>query len=60
MASFGQGVATLMIGRGLNGYYQFLGQFFGNPFFFSKIPREKYWRQSAPFINLFGSDNLQI
>ena len=28
MASFGQGVATLMIGRGLNGYYQFLGQFF--------------------------------
>ena len=28
MASFGQGVATLMIGRGLNGYYQFVGQFF--------------------------------
>ena len=28
MAFFGQGVATLMIGRGLNGYYQFVGQFF--------------------------------
>ena len=28
MASFGQGVATLMIGRCLNGYYQFAGQFF--------------------------------
>ena len=67
MASFGQGVATLMIGRGLNGYYQFAGQlckigvnFLGIRFFFSKIPREKYWRQSAPFIKLFGSDNLQI
>ena len=28
MTSFGQGVATLMIGGGLNGYYQFVGQFF--------------------------------
>ena len=28
MTFFGQGVATLMIGRGLNGYYQFVGQFF--------------------------------
>ena len=28
MTSFGQGVATLMIGRCLNGYYQFAGQFF--------------------------------
>ena len=28
MASFGQGVATLMIGGDLNGYYQFVGQFF--------------------------------
>ena len=28
MASFGQGVATLMIGRCLNGYFQFAGQFF--------------------------------
>ena len=28
MAFFGQGVATLMIGRGLNEYYQFAGQFF--------------------------------
>ena len=28
MTSFGQGVATLMIDRGLNGYYQFVGQFF--------------------------------
>ena len=28
MAFFGQGVATLMIGRGLNGYYHFVGQFF--------------------------------
>ena len=41
MASFGQGVATLMIGRGLNGYYQFAGQlckigvnFLGIRFFF--------------------------
>ena len=28
MTYFGQGMATLMIGRGLNGYYQFVGQFF--------------------------------
>ena len=41
MASFGQGVATLMIGRGLNGYYQFARQlckigvnFLGIRFFF--------------------------
>ena len=41
MASFGQGVATLMIGRGLNDYYQFAGQlckigvnFLGIRFFF--------------------------
>ena len=44
MASFGQGVATLMIGRGLNGYYQFAGQlckigvnFLGIRFFFQKF-----------------------
>ena len=71
MTSFGQGVATLMIGGGLNGYYQFVGQFFdhqrkigvnflGIRFFFSKILKENYWRQSAPFINSFRFDKQQV
>ena len=53
MASFGQGVATLMIGRCLNGYYQFAGQFFdhickiGVNFFGNQVFFQKFYRKNT-------------